>query len=819
MNQSNASCGICQTWAIAVAMAVAMSVMPWGTSAAFGQASDDEPTTATTVQAMLADQWLQASRRVLDALDQEPTADQLDLSARFFDMALQLMPEDQELWRLRAELAHIAGDDKNWANAMRQYLRLNPTDDQAQYRLIMSVVENKPTVDARYRTLMSLLDSPRAGQLSDPLRSRLSSFAAASAKELGDDEQFRQLLKNALRLDSANIDAARMTLDVVVNDDPSAIKVGAAAINLIRAAPLDGSARLQLATVLASNGVYGRAADQYELATRMIGQPLALTDLHDWAFALAADRRYSNALELIDSVQKMLNQPPQPAPGEDGAEQHPPAPNAAAESNEPLPVAFELVRLMCYRGMGEQARAAATFKTIAALFEKDADSGQSPARDELAWIAAVFDDAGQVYERTIAAMDKQSDARTRAEGLRASLHGSAEQAQQILTPLADKDALAAFGLARLIEAERGRVRQLRRVVQSGPMSHAALLAGIAAQNDDRDTWPTSSGVSLMQLMDRMPPSLWRMDLNKFTWINVWLRLDKGRFGYLEPIQASLRLRNSTQLPIAVGPGQSLQGQVMISTRAFSRGVAVGPVPPIVIDAARKLTLAPGQAIELQVRLDRSGLGQLISRTPFEPVSFNLDAYVDPVATPLGMRATGLGTRESIRAVQVRGLPVTRQSIEQWLAEAESSVSTTRVRALARLFQLNQQRLDEAFDQAFVRSIWEKVNVAFTKLSTREQALTTLFLAQEDSEQSPVSRVFDIAKRSDDPLLRIAYLYQHVETTGDPALLAAIRSEVPQIRNFALTWRAFVQQQVDSLIDTDDADVDAPAPLGGGPSLP
>jgi tetrahydromethanopterin S-methyltransferase subunit H len=74
----------------------------------------------------------------------------------------------------------------------------------------------------------------------------------------------------------------------------------------------------------------------------------------------------------------------------------------------------------------------------------------------------------------------------------------------------------------------------------------------------------------------------------------------------------------------------------------------------------------------------------------------------------------------------------------------------------------------------------------------ELAWTLYSTQSRDQAGSPMSPVFQVAGRSDEAIVRVAYLLTQVTDPQAPALVDALRSDDEQLRRFAVAWRQALQ---------------------------
>jgi tetratricopeptide (TPR) repeat protein len=789
---------------------------------------------------MLADQLQMRARGVL-AGQRQPREDQYQRARVLLEQALELEGDDPGRWRLRAELAKRMGEPDARVAALRRYTDLEPRDDRAFFQLLLARVEQLQTVDARLERVERILDSDLAEQLTDPVRSRLASYAAEAVRELGGaDERMMSHLQSALEWDPSNQQAGRLMYELLQAREVSAVRQAAAAVHLARAAPLDGSVRRRLAEHLAEQAVYEQAVDQFENARRLSPQSLSEASHRQWAISLAALGQTQGALDLLSGLGKALGSETSDASESEG-EGDGSGEASGDKSVSALPLDLELVRLAILQQPEQAERVETVFDRIWQRLAGPAEAGRQDAQLELAWMAAVFDRRREQVQPWLEAAPENERRRRLATGWLAIHDDEPDRARELLEPIADADPMAAYGLARLSNGgQASEARALRQVVRQAPTALGGLMAARRLNVLGEPTAPTRAGASVVELMQSMPHRLWRLERVE-NWVDVSWRFDSGRFGYLEPIAPRLMVRNRTRLPLTIGAGQTLPPQALLLTAPFQGGQSLGTLSPMVVDIGRGLVLEPNESLGVTVRLDRSDLGGLLANNPFSSFNFNVTAHVNPRRSTGGGIQTGLiGDSETQRALIARGLPATGQNVRSWLAVVDSDDPVEQLTGLARLVRLTPEMAGQQQGQneepaqpgqggeaeagavnplnenaasqpeapakqsqagpltmELVQKAADRVNALYSELGPARRAWCVLMIRQNETATERFSQILNQARQSEAPLVRLAYLAQHVAEPDAPALTEALRGSDGPVRRFAVGLQAALQRQAEA----------------------
>ena len=744
-------------------------------------------------EAMVADMLARESMATVATPDgRAVTEAQHRAAGALLDQAVKVQPNDAELWRLRAYQARSTGEGDRYADALKRYVSLRPDDDGALLDLLMQRVEQVDTIDGRLAQLEQILDRGEAGPggtLSDPLRSRLASLAAAYADQLGDDAKFGRYLKMAVKADPANGEAAELTYRLAMDRGARPLLVAAASVGLVRAKPLDPASRLRLGFALEGVGLYGSAADQLALAARLnpLG-PLPTDAYAAWTRSLIAAGRDDAARDLLDQLEQLYAQPAAAggaaAPAEGGSD-------AAEDEAGGLPVEFELYRRVL---LGDSDDGAAALDRAMAQLRKNAEAGDTDAALDLAWVLALFDGDIETVSGLLKGQPQDDPRYARASGFVYLRDGAERWARNTFESVAGVDAVAAYGLATMKGVdEAGRARFFGEVVQRFPTSFGGLLAARALNQTDRSVSPGDDAKAITAAMNRLPPALWRLDLERNPWTGVRARFAATRTDYLAPIRATLTLVNTSGLPLTVAADGSIRPTAVIDIAAFSGGTPLGRLPAIVVDLGRTLTLQPGGRLEVPVRVDRSIFGLILATEVNSTITYNASIVLDPRVMPNGATASGpLGGFDTARSLQAVIDPPDAANVQRWIEQTTSDDDDERLRALARLASLGESFADTELDRGLVRQAEAAVNAAYQTADDLGRAWILLLLNAEDTDRTPFRPMLDEAKRSDDELVRMAYLVSVVDDPQDAALASAVRDGSPAVSRFAEAWRGVLE---------------------------
>ncbi len=768
-----------------------MAAWVWASASAGVLARDQ-----VSPNSLVADQ-LVALARVSLGNGGEPRDDQVVRAQILLELASEVSPDDPSVWRLRMELARQLGDGDTELAALRRYCSLSPRDDAAQLELTSRLIGDYQTLPDRVDAIGRMLDGSAASMFSEALRSRLASMAAGYALEIGDSDTFVMRLKQAVSLDVTNAHAAALTYQWALSRGAPVEQIGSALMLMVRANPLDSQPRRALADLLASQGAYRDAAQQYEIAQRLATEPPTEAIIYRWVLSLAALGRSEDAIGLVREYEALL--------GARERAQSPATSDAATEGDAAveLPrvsVDLELLRLAVLQKQGQTARAEGSYGRLEAMMRAQLDEQADKGRAELLWLGLIFGDRA-VDAAELDGLEEERPDRARwvacLRGWAALRNSQLAQAEEIFRPLAEENIpLALYGLAQATDVEGviPRADLLRRVVAAAPGELLGMMAAWDLLDAGQDEPGTAPGAALAEAIEQWPDVLTSPDPIGAPWVQLSLEFDQARYRYLDPIAARLTLRNATSLPLSLGEGGSLPTRLFLYVSPRRAGESVGDMPPIVIDLRRRIRLGPLESLEVPTRIDRGDLGLLLKANPFESIHFGVTAVLDPRVGSGRGHATGLlGTRQSVKLVERPAVPATQAAIDLWLAVLAEPDPIEQFEAVARLSRLIAMigsapesvtggaeligRVSEALD-GYYESLDDPVR----------RAWVVRYMPQEVRGEQACPGVHRAAERSDETLVRVLYLATQIGDGSSPIIDAALRAGDQRVVRFAEGFR-------------------------------
>ncbi len=754
------------------------------------------PTPPQLVADMLMRQAMQVLSEGGNSSTGGPRPDQIVRAEVLVELALEITPDVAEFWELRAELAAQAGDEVTRQKAWRRYSQLRPGEDAVRLDLILSELVEIETLDGRLALLENRLAELQPPQMTEALRSRLASSAASLAQELGNEATYLRHLRTAVRSDPANAEAAWMTYQLAVDRDAPPRSRGAAAMNVVRARPLDSAARLLLAEALAHVGVHDRAIEQFKIASQLPRDaPLEPSSLAVWSRCLIASGRTREAGELLDQIESYYSQlsddaiPSGNPAGETGSSDQ--AEAALAEAGE-MPTEFMLHRRVL---LGEGEAGDKVLEQVLQQLQPRIDAGDSDAALDAAWLIAVFGGDTNQVTQLLRDQDQNDPRYQRASGFVFLQEGSTQWARNSFEAISNQDSVAAYGLALLQgRDEAGRARFLRDVNHRFPGSFGALLAARELQSMGREVLPGPDGTAIVSAMNRLPSTLWRYETERNPWVMVRARFEEPRSAFLRPITVQLSLSNSLDIPLPIDPEAGVDRRVMGSFAAYSGGRPMSQLPAMMMNLPHRLTLGPREQISIDARLDRSLFGLYLVKAAPSTLSYNTTFTFAPrFIANRGVVTGPLGSIDTVRSLQAFVPDYQPEQLQRWSERAGQSQGFEKFFALAMLSRVGENLTQIAGDRSISRDAVAAVNEAFEAGDTLTRGWVMSMLPPQTRMRSEFQTALDLAQRSEQPLVRIMFLMNQAGEAEAPAIAAAIRDGSPVVQRFAQALKDALSQ--------------------------
>lgn len=769
---------------------------------------------------------------VMDLRQQErPTPDDMLIAAELLRIASSLDPSDADLIRRRIEALQAAGDDAGVIAATRELVAADPEDTVAQLRLLSWTVGLRQTVRERLQAYIRLVGDDAAGVVPNSVRGRLALDAAILARESGRDELFDRMLQLAIDLDGSNKEAVALAVAVRLPEATEGLERFNLLTQLLLADPMDPNTHFALADELVSAGAFRGARRFYQMALGLAEAGGESVDI-DSRNALIAIRWHSEGPEpLLDELnQQLLAQ-------RNAAERRVKQLTDLGESLDDV-VLPEEVRL---------APTADQYRVLAALALDrlpDALSGVNDLADSS--VAQIEGFQEQLAESELSESEQQDqflgfstqiisrvatlrllvgeDVRTSRsdisqlrrsqrvpEGVLLSLDallllrtGQPGAAIDILEKLADRAVLSSLTVGLAYDELGVRDEALaayRRAVEINPLDPFALLARSKYESlsGKAMTFREDSGTLNEVALHGVPSFLESLTSDPGAFMTLRIDLPENNIGGLDQSMVRLRLRNTSSLPLAVGPDRPINSRFLFTPLVEVDAVrSSGSLDPEVVELSRRLSLQPRE--ELVVELDPStgDLGYLLDLRSSRRIRVRWRVLQGFEAGPDRAYVAGALSLSGETPTLVRApVPLARASgaaIEQALDIAEGPQLAEALRVL-RVVTTDTSRAGGVPDGSSRAKMILTVTNRFPLMGQAMRYLAAACVPPVARARS-AEEFDDAAWAEPDPMLRTIMIATRVTDPDDPQLELAKDSSDPNLAAFAKLVEARLERTTD-----------------------
>jgi tetratricopeptide (TPR) repeat protein len=728
----------------------------------------------------------------------------------------RLQPDRRAGWDLALVLADQIADGKpERAAPVRQealaaLARIDPADDVVRLARIGDVINAHPTADARVRAYETILDAKNRASIGAPAASRLAYQLASLESRIGNTELFARWLGDAVKTDPSYPAAAQAAagffrmrvsdpaadvelLSIAIEANPRDLSTWSALITvLLDGAAFEGAERVARLAIAVAEGerrpetVYSFTGD---LATALWGtgqRDAALRQLELRMGTLTEEYRRAVAYRDPSITLERLDR------------EFPPLPSTLAIAMLGLRQATgntaEVASLVdrSIRGSDAEVRRA----------ERRGESDQTIGSLELQKATTVLlfgADVSGVPAMLEAAARRGvvvGAAKVRFDAMLAWRQGKLDEAIAALAPIRTEDSLARYVYASaLLEKKRTQdaAQELRALAQDAVGTSIGLLAlDKLAQALGQDVLRTSQlskeiadrAEALEAALTRsLPTTLDRLVESPMRALVVDLKTNAATVSAYEPLSFSMRLRNNSQLPLAIGPDCPISGKIMLRTRVSRAGQTSTPdLPPQPILIDRRLRLMPGEELKVDIDAELTTVGLFLNLAPLEAHAINVGVVTNPAPATSNMAPGFLGTVTNAPPLMSKGVAVTEAWIREGLEMAKSPTSADAVVRMALLAHAcaRPEGMPEP-TRGEIGAIWTTIADGWKSLPAQARAWVLAVLPKDTPAMAPL---LDAARADQSPEVLTTWLISRVVDPTDPMLDVGRRSGDPTLAMFA-----------------------------------
>lgn len=578
------------------------------------------------------------------------------------EASARLGPNRSEPQLLLHELSALAGDNEAALAALRRTVEVDPAHQSAFVSWIDLSEASLQTIEQRTQLLERLLQENRPGWARAIVQARLAMARLGRMDRAG----ARAALEAALAADPACPEA--VDLRVLMLDDrvPAAERLRAL-LAAVRLHPLDGDLVWSVGSLLDECGQPAEALRFYDAARVAYGGGVAAShQAVQLAENALARGDLKGAIEILRAVTE----------------------------GDSYTARDLMVFLLLLKEANIAVEAEVVRQRLRKRFEAIREPDEFPV-EELAQASWFYILGEPQAERAL--MLAEAAARrapgdpfvTRVLGWAQAFNSRNEDARNTLAPLAERDAWAAYRLAKLHleagdEAAARRVlAELKRAPRYGPAAERLRELGLPVPA----TQASTDDPAVREALEAFDMGLFECRRYPERFVGVSLEMEDVSPAPGEPWMAVITLTNRSRSPILLGPDGMVNPVIQLSLRL--EGERTRELPDLLTvhcDATR--VLSPGQSVRVRLPLDVGPARRMSRLSPQRLMRVTVDGVLDPVRGSDGSWQPG-PTGQRLRPVRFNRVPA-GISAAQWaalFAALAGEEDMPRARAIEQLGQL------------------------------------------------------------------------------------------------------------------------------------
>jgi hypothetical protein len=727
-----------------------------------------------------------------------------------------LAPDRRAAWDLALVLAdQIASGNPNAAASVRAealaaLARIDPADDVVRLSRIGDAIESHSTAEGRVRAYETMLDAKHRASIGAPVASRLAYQLASLESRMGNTDLFARWLGDSVKTDPSFPAAAQSAAGFFrmrVNDPAADVELLSIALE---ANPRNLSTWSALITVLLDGAAFKGAERVARMAIAVADaerRPETVYSLTgDLATALWGTGQRDAALRELNLRMGTLTDEYRRA-----VSYRDPSITLERLNREfpPLPSTLAIAMLGLRQATGDTTE-------VAALIDRasrgtDAELRRAQARGEppevtgglelqrattILLFGADVSGVPEILKRADDAGILGPQAKARFDAMIAWRQGKAAEAVTGLEPIREGDPLARYAYASaLLDLKRTQegAAELRALAQEAIGTSIGLLAldrlSKALGQDVIRTSQLSKEIgdraAAMEaaLARSLPTTLDRMVENPVRSVVVDLRPTATSVKPYDPLTLTMRLRNNSQLPLAIGQDSPIAGKIMLRTQVARAGETSSPdLPPQPILIDRRLRLMPGEELTVDVDAELTTVGLFLNLSPLDAHALRVSVVTNPAGATGGMAPGFLGTVTGAPPLMSTGVNLTEAWVREGLGVIKDPANPDAPVRMALLAHAaaGETRLPETL-RAERPQIWTAIADAWKALHPQARAWVVSVLPRETPAMAPL---LDAARADSSKDVLTSWLISRVGDPNDPMLDVCRRSGDMALKQFA-----------------------------------
>ena len=795
-------------------------------------AGETEPPLETLAAERLSDEFMRVAH--MAAMSEPLNTKTITAAVTLITEASKLSPNNETVWRSLIEVAHMADRPELQSHAIKQLLRIAPSESSAQLSRLRDAVARTNTVDERMGVYEQLLADGRSSKLDFRVAARLAFDAALLQRQLGDTEQFARWLAESVALDPSYPEAMSLATGFFGDESADVHRRAELLASTVLSNIRDTTAQVALAEFLLAYGDYRDARVMYEVV--MGGNSnniegisdglLADIVLSQWADGdpIAALDTLLTRQIYVDKIfrQQTKNQQPRLTPLQ------------LSRIHAPLLPKLATVRAVIYASQEDDSKAgiayddaADSFEAMISIYQTQGDAAINQVINFLlqaAWISVwIGEDADaarsiidNIEERaTIGAREKN-----RLEGWIAMLNGDLEIAISYLSEYEDDNAARA-GLAKVFLLQ-GKEQAAAKEYLSIARKQSGTLLGVWSRNQLQKIVGTEFSIrpevkELQEFMVGVIQTLNDYIRDPRPAIDLRIYPVKEVFNPYEPILIRIELTNNTSVPLTISKTGPIQPLLLVEAFVEIPGATISQTPPIIIPIDREISIGSRQSLVIDTNLRQQWMGGLFNKFPLRgatvrlrtTVNFTARETLDRRGQPVLVYGVGrLGTAEDTDVFRLNGVRLTDTWLKRAIIQADDVDTVDDLTTLLLLTYVVGENVIIRVEEPAIpidANVAPVPAVQGERLAIQDEAITTVLTTFPSLGINAQSWV--IATMSDDPAMesvvgmvrdqnsviaQLAWIIRFISNTvpdealDDQRLLQALQSEEDRVRNVA-SW--------------------------------
>ena len=554
------------------------------------------------------------------------------------DAARRLDATNYKATAMLAESLQVLGDIEAAAQALDEYVAMQPEDEVALARRISLGLENLQTTEDRQMYLWRLANQ---AQLPAGVRGVIFQELARLSLESANETNARAFLGQAINVDKHSLAARQKMLETMSSEGVGAVQRVGLLAQMVAINPLRLQVVWDFANGLDELGLHEEAQKwyKYTLGADLAGAggtEVGSEELLDLASSYVLSGDYNKAMLVLQRI--------------------------SSQNGEHVGVYIWMARAASGLGQSEQAQNYRDSAERLLLQRARGISDNLETAKQLAWfyLQDKPDTAKAMgWAQKAVELDGEDEGAQLRLGLAQLANGQTEEAQLTLSPLSANDPWARLGLLHILVAGEHTPEQAQQAFGEALGRHSGGWVGLAtrelagAHNVDL---PIEQALAQVQsnVIGQLgsPAELRDFYRHPQDYLYLKLQANQASFNAGEPMMLNISLTNMGALTITMGPGMMIEPNMVLSAQ-LSGGLQRELKYYDFVSLYKKRVLGPGEGINSTVRLDRGELRRLLRACPQETVTIKVSCIMDPQAVGEDEYLPSLGGQMSKEVVLVR----------------------------------------------------------------------------------------------------------------------------------------------------------------------